>query len=38
MLFDLGDVAGSVDCLERSLALDDDADVRDNLEVARAAA
>jgi len=38
VLFDLGEVARSVDCLERSLALDDDPDVRENLEVARAAA
>jgi tetratricopeptide (TPR) repeat protein len=38
VLFDLGDVTASVDCLERSLALADDADVRENLELARAAA
>jgi len=38
VLFDLGDVTRSVDCLERSLALTDDADVRENLEIARAAA
>jgi tetratricopeptide (TPR) repeat protein len=38
VLFDLGDVSGCITCLEKSLALTDDEDVRENLEVARSAA
>jgi tetratricopeptide (TPR) repeat protein len=38
VLFDLGEITRSVDCLERSLELSDDEDVRANLDVARSAA
>jgi tetratricopeptide (TPR) repeat protein len=38
VLFDLGEVTRSVECLQRSLELADDEDVRANLDVARAAA
>jgi len=37
VLYELGEIVGCVDCLSRSLSLEEDADVRANLEIARAA-